>query len=142
MTSDESRGQITPSRPISGLGANPGRGWVAVRANRLEAAEIMAALESGQFYASTGVELEDITTNSARIEVRIKARGDFRFTTTFIGDNGTILKEEHGTVASFALDAATRRLTYVRARVTDSGGHRAWVQPVFTQGIRPADTER
>jgi len=122
--------------------ANPGRGWVAVRATRLDAGEIMAALESGRFYASTGIELEDVATTSGRIEIRIRPRGDFRYTTTFIGDGGAILGEVHGTTATFRLDAATRRLAYVRARVTDSGGFRAWIQPVFTERQRPADTQR
>ena len=102
----------------------------------------MVALESGRFYASTGVELEDIVTTSTNIEIRIKPRGDFRFTTTFIGDNGAVLKQVHGTTASFEIGTETRRLTYVRARVTDSGGFHAWVQPVFTRDFTPADTER
>jgi hypothetical protein len=122
--------------------ANPGRGWVAVRANQLDAAEIMMALEEGRFYASTGVELEDIVTSPSRIQIRIKPRGDFRYTTTFIGDNGVALGQEYGLTPSFDLAASPGRLTYVRARVTDSGGFHAWVQPVFTQGFRPADTQR
>ena len=39
--------------------AGPGRGWVAVRAPRLEARALLDALERGDFYASTGVELSD-----------------------------------------------------------------------------------
>ncbi|HSL72145.1 MAG TPA: CehA/McbA family metallohydrolase, partial [Longimicrobiales bacterium] len=38
---------------------NPGKGWIYVRADRLDPAELVRALEAGQFYASTGVELED-----------------------------------------------------------------------------------
>ena len=37
--------------------AGPGRGWVVVRAPRLEARALLEALERGDFYASTGVEL-------------------------------------------------------------------------------------
>ena len=37
--------------------AGPGRGWVAVRAPRLEARALLDALERGDFYASNGVEL-------------------------------------------------------------------------------------
>ena len=39
--------------------AGPGRGWVAVRAPRLDARALLDALERGDFYASTGVELTD-----------------------------------------------------------------------------------
>src|SRR5918994_29331 len=37
----------------------PGRGWVFVRAPRLTSAAIMEALERGEFYSSTGVELSE-----------------------------------------------------------------------------------
>ena len=40
--------------------ANPGRGFVVVQVPALEAGAIMDALEEGRFYASTGVELEDL----------------------------------------------------------------------------------
>ena len=49
--------------------AGPGRGWVMVRAERLEARAILQALEDGRFYASTGVELSDYVAT---------ARGDDR----------------------------------------------------------------
>lgn len=48
------KGEFGPKR------ANPGRGWVAVRARSLNPTEIIDNLEAGLFYASTGVELEDI----------------------------------------------------------------------------------
>ena len=44
-----------------GLGkVNPGRGWVVVRARHLTAESIVAAMERGDFYASTGVRLRDV----------------------------------------------------------------------------------
>ena len=39
---------------------SPGRGWVWVRAPQLSAESIIAAMESGDFYASTGVKLDDL----------------------------------------------------------------------------------
>lgn len=107
---------------------NPGRGWVVVKAPALEASAIMEALEEGRFYASTGVELEDVIVEEARLEIRIRTRGSFRYTTTFIGESGRVLKTVHGPVADFELVGPER---YVRALVKDSGGAVAWVQPVF-----------
>ena len=41
-----------------GLGrSNPGRGWIQVAAQELSASSILAALEAGAFYGSSGVEL-------------------------------------------------------------------------------------
>lgn len=110
--------------------SNPGRGWVAVRAPALEAVAIMEALEAGHFYASTGVVLRDIRVTERRIEVEIEPSGSFRYTTEFIGGGGKVLKTSFGEVAVFELDGST---PYVRARVTDSGGAEAWVQPVFVR---------
>ena len=108
--------------------ANPGRGWVAVKAPALEAGGLMEGLEAGRFYASTGVVLEDVVVTASRLEVRIQPRGDFRYTTTFIGSGGRVLATAHGPLAVFELSAPE---AYVRARVEDSGGAVAWVQPVF-----------
>ncbi len=108
--------------------ANPGRGWVAVRARSLTAEQILEALERGQFYASTGVELEDVIVTPSRIEVRIRQTGNFKYTTIFLGDGGKIIARAAGDQAAFELDGP---LTYVRARVRDSGGAQAWTQPLF-----------
>ena len=89
----------------------------------------MDALEEGRFYASTGVELEDVIVEGNRMEVRIRPRGNFRYTTTFIGEGGRVLETAYGPVAEFRLQGPE---PYVRAVVRDSGGAVAWVQPVFT----------
>ena len=117
--------------------ANPGRGWVAVRAAELAALPLLEAMEAGRFYASTGVELDDIAVTESRMEVRVRPHLDFRYTTQFIGSGGRVLSEAHGTTAVFDLavhGAAVARegeTAYVRARVVDSGGAVAWVQPAF-----------
>jgi len=108
--------------------ANPGRGWISVRARSLDAGEIMEQLEAGQFYASTGVTLADVVTMENRLEVHIDPRGNFRYTTTFIGSVGRVLGESTGNPAVYTRQGGEG---YVRARVTDSRGDVAWVQPVF-----------
>jgi hypothetical protein len=108
--------------------ANPGRGWVTVRARTLDPLSIVAALESGSFYSSTGVELDDIVVDGRRIEVHIRPRGNFKYVTRFIGAGGRVLAETGANPAVFELNGPE---IYVRAVVRDSGGWRAWVQPVF-----------
>jgi hypothetical protein len=108
--------------------SNPGRGWLSVKAPALEAGALMEALEGGRFYASTGVVLEEVVVEPNRLEVRIEARGDFKYTTIFIGTGGRVLGVGHGPVAVFHLQAPEE---YVRARVVDSGGGVAWIQPLF-----------
>jgi len=108
--------------------ANPGRGWVMVQAPALEAGAIMEALEEGRFYASTGVVLDDVLVSDHRLTVRIRPRGSFRYTTTFIGTGGRVLGTAFGPEAVFDLQGPE---AYVRARVEDSGGAVAWIQPVW-----------
>jgi len=108
--------------------SNPGRGWVAVKARRLDALEIVTNMERGLFYSSTGVELDEVSVDERRIRNRIKEYGSFKYTTRFIGAGGRVLAETTANPAVFEL---TGPEIYVRAVVTDSGGWRAWVQPVF-----------
>jgi len=109
--------------------SNPGRGWVTVRARSLDAYEIVTHLEEGLFYASTGVDLDDIRVNNRRLEIQIRQRGNFKYLTRFIGAGGKVLYETPENPAVFELRGPE---VYVRAVVYDSGGWRAWVQPVFT----------
>ena len=108
--------------------ANPGRGWVAVRAAKLDAREIMTQMEAGRFYASSGVELDSVVVGPADMSITIRRKGDFKFTTEFIGNGGTVLKTTGENPATYHLNGTE---SYVRARVTDSGGSVAWLQPVF-----------
>ncbi len=113
--------------------SNPGRGWVMAKASALAAAPLMEALEAGRFYASTGVELTDVAVSDTRMEIRIRERGNFRFTTRFFGAGGRLLKTVNGLRATYDLQGPEG---YVRAVVEDSGGARAWVQPVFVISAR------
>ena len=107
--------------------AGPGRGWVAIRAARLEARALLAALEQGDFYASNGVELADIRTTASSMTVEVRPRGDFKYRIQFIGKAGRVLHEAIDPTATYTFTGAEG---YVRAKVIDSGGHAAWVQPV------------
>ena len=59
-------------RPDDRSAARPGQGWVVVRAETLEAQSLLAAMERGDFYASTGAELRDYQVNSASMTLVVK----------------------------------------------------------------------
>ena len=117
------QGEFTAAR------ANPGRGWVSVRSLGLEARALVTALDAGHFYASSGVSLADVTVSATTMEVRIAQKGDFKYTTQFIGQDGKVLATDRTLTPRYTLKGNE---TYVRAKVTDSGGAAAWVQPAFT----------
>ena len=68
--------------------AGPGRGWVMVRAERLDAARSWPRSKQGQFYASTGVELTDIVTTSRSLTVTVKKDTWSKYRIQFIGKGG------------------------------------------------------
>lgn len=120
-------------RPGDPSAAGPGRGWVVVRAARLGAREVIAALEGGDFYASTGVELLDVQRSTRRVEVRIKPDAWSRYTTRFIGKEGRVLAESAANPAVYDIKGDEG---YVRAVVLESNGKKAWVQPVMLGAAR------
>ncbi|MFQ5636397.1 MAG: PHP domain-containing protein [bacterium] len=121
------QGEFSPKR------SNPGRGWIHMRATTLEANEIIRNLEAGLFYASTGVELENIIIKPIAIEIYIRQHRDFKYRTEFIGTRGKVLSRSESNPAIFEL---THQKKYVRAKVYDSAGSVAWVQPVFIHRTR------
>jgi hypothetical protein len=101
--------------------ALPGKAWVVVRAEH-DAKSIVAALDRGEFYASTGVELEEVS--GTRVKVREKNGAHYRI--QFIGSGGRVLQESEGAAASYTMRGNEG---YVRVKVIDSNGRMAWGQP-------------
>jgi hypothetical protein len=118
----------TFKQPWNRNSARPGQGWVMVRAPRLSTDEILAAMERGDFYASTGVELSDYQVNDKEMKITIKQEGSSKYRVQFIGAGGRMLKEEIASPATYQFRGDE---TYVRAKVIESNGRFAWIQPVW-----------
>ena len=113
-------------RPYDAWAARPGQGWVVVRAEKLSSEALLAALERGDFYASTGVEIADYEVTAGAMTVTIRERGATKFTTQFIGRGGKILQTSITPVSTYSIRGDEG---YVRAKVVDSNGKSAWLQP-------------
>lgn len=117
--------------------ANPGRGWVVVRAPALTREDVVAALNTGEFYASSGVELKNVLATQDALTVEIQAavpsQSSKRYRVVFIGKNGRELATSQENPAQYKFDGGEG---YVRARIEDSGGLRAWTQPIFVEARR------
>ena len=122
--------------------SNAGRGWIMVKADSLNPASIIQAMEEGQFYASTGVELNNLTFNNNILNVEVEKEAGISYKITFIGckkggDEPEILMSLNGDKASFEI---TDEILYVRCKITSSKKHSnpiedllfetAWTQPV------------
>jgi hypothetical protein len=134
--------------------ANPGRGWVMVRSADLTPDAITQALLAGDFYASSGVVLEDVESDAASLTVRIAPSEGVTYVTRFVGTRvigdgfgpeGEVFQATAGTAAAYRFRGDE---LYVRAQVVSSRRHpngydpgdleTAWVQPVVVRRISPA----
>jgi hypothetical protein len=108
--------------------ANPGRGWVNVRVQRLTEQAVLKAMEAGDFYSSTGVTLGELSAAPNEIVIEIDPEPDARYRTVFTCMNGAEIYSVEGMSARYR---PSRLDGYVRATVMSSRGTRAWTQPVF-----------
>jgi hypothetical protein len=123
-------------------GAHVGRGWVQVRCRYLTPEHLILAMKAGEFYASSGVVLDDVRFDSAQgeLSVSIQSEADETFSTEFIASLkpanatlsqidepsakpldpeliGVVVAKLEGKKASYKL---TGRELYVRAIITSS----------------------
>jgi len=113
--------------------AGPGRGWVVVRARELTGRAILDAMERGEFYASTGVELSDYQVTASAMTVSVKTESYAKYRIQFIGKGGVVIHEALDSPATYQFRGDEG---YVRARVLESNGRVAWLQPVVVAPSR------
>ena len=122
--------------------SNAGRGWIMVSADSLSPASLIGAMEAGQFYASTGVELKDLIFDENKLSIEVEREAGISYNISFIGcEKGETEPEIFMSIeadkASFEL---TNEILYVRCKITSSKKHSnpiedllfetAWTQPV------------
>lgn len=108
--------------------ATPGHGWVMVRASDLSQKAILEALNRGDFYASTGVELESYSADPTTVSIKVKEQRWSKYQIQFIGKGGKLLQENQTGSASYRIKGDEG---YVRAKVLESNGKIAWTQPIM-----------
>ncbi|HET6422328.1 MAG TPA: hypothetical protein VFG20_01515 [Planctomycetaceae bacterium] len=133
---------------IPSRASEPGRGWVMVLANALTPDALIASMEAGQFYASSGVFLEEVTAAKTGIALKIRGEEGVTYRTEFVGtrkdfdrtsspvkdeqgnelpvtrrysdDVGTVLASSESLTPSYSFRGDE---LYVRARVVSSKKH-------------------
>jgi len=123
--------------------SNAGRGWVMVYADSLEAGSLIKAMEEGQFYAFTGVTLDDVSFHNNILKVVVNTEPEANYEIQFIGvyqheSQSKILKKKVGKEGRFKI---TNDLRFVRIKVVSNklksnpfqaGEYEvAWTQPVI-----------
>ena len=80
---------------------------------------ISEALDRGDFYASTGVELADYTADGKHIALKVRTTAWSRYRVQFIGRDGRVLAEKTDADASYTFTGSEG---YVRVKVIESNG--------------------
>jgi hypothetical protein len=122
--------------------SNAGRGWILVQADSLDPGSLIEAMEAGRFYASTGVELKELTLENNRLFVEADKEEGVTYSISFIGcrkgsTEPEILSSVDDFKASFEL---SDDLLFVRCKIISSKLQKnpienilyetAWTQPV------------
>jgi len=106
--------------------ANVGRGWIMVRSPALTQSDIIENIRNGNFYATTGVILNNYQVNEKTITVDAK-NGN---TILFIGRNGSVLRTVPDSKATYQISGDEY---YIRAKIISADGKMAWTQPIFVK---------
>jgi hypothetical protein len=125
--------------------SNPGRGYIMVRAKALTDVAIIQAMEKGDFYSSTGVELEAVTFARSTLVIKVKPQPGVGYKIQFFGtkvdsSNAMLLLQVEGSEARYTLKKGD---LYVRAKIVstrykanpfqEGDFETAWTQPVLNK---------
>jgi hypothetical protein len=152
--------------------ANPGRGWIMVKSTFLSPEAIVRAMEAGDFYATTGVDLLDIKADGNQLKIEVRAEKGVEYKIQFIAtmkdvsltsrprldaddkpldvtrqyseDIGTVVDTIVGTEAVYRF---TGKEMYVRAKVISTKACRnpyakGDVESAWVQPVVPAMTRK
>ena len=112
--------------------SRPGKAWIEVFADKLEAATICEALENGMLYSSTGPSLRRVRVTDDTYAVWPI---DHNVDVVFIGSGGRVLaRRRPGGLDSSASYGVVGTEGYVRVRIVRPDGKVAWTPAVRVQG--------
>ena len=103
-------------------------GWVMVKARENSPEALLAALKSGEFYSSTGPEINDIRITEDGIEVDCSPA-----VTIIVQGNSTSMATLHGSSMTSKKTSLERLANspWLRVTVIDRAGKRAWSNPIW-----------
>jgi hypothetical protein len=119
----------TPDHHLLNNWALPGRAWMVVRSASLTPAAILASIQRGDFYGSTGVTLSDLDVDGRAIRLSIEPQEGSTYITRFIGTRrGCDTASEPVCDADATVMRTTRRYSEEVGLVlaTQSGIHAAY----------------
>ena len=122
--------------------SNTGRGWVMVNSQKIETASLIKAMETGDFYSSSGVILRKVYQSKEKLFIEVEPKEGVVYEIIFMGYrkgsyNIEELKKVKGTSSSYTFQEND---LFVRAKINSNDlienpyrlgeTKQAWVQPV------------
>ncbi len=123
--------------------SNPGRGWVMVQSDSLNAVSLIQAMKKGNFYATTGIILKEIKFYNNTLKIEVEQELETKYEIQFIGVDtnkkvSKIIHKVNGNKAQFKI---TNNYLFVRAKIISNRTNKnffdenefekAWTQPVI-----------
>lgn len=125
---------LTKGKRVLGFAADdfhdPGhlaQGWIVARVEERTPESVMAAVKSGNFYSSSGVELTDIRREGNVITVESINGEEIQV----IADHGIVCRKIRDRAVS--VDVSGWNTKYVRFAIYGYGSEMAWTQPFFLE---------
>lgn len=125
--------------------SNAGRGWVMVKSNTLSATSLINAMENGDFYATTGVEIKEIGLENNKLVISVVEEPGITYKIIFLGSKVNNPSPEqfstfNSSKASFEI---TDDILFVRCKIISSKKQEnpiedilfemAWTQPILVK---------
>jgi hypothetical protein len=127
VAADDAHRLVAPGAPPQDGG---GLAWVRVAGAPRSAEAVLAAMATGRFYCSTGIELTEWSAGPERYSLKVRPVDDRKYAIHLIGREGRCLLSHTGTEVTYRPQGQEG---YVRARIEDTMGCRCWTQPWFPQ---------
>lgn len=105
-------------------------GFTMIKAECLDYQSVIEALENGWFYASTGPEIQELYYEAGKVHIKTSPVAEISMLSMgrkgerVAGENDVLISE-----ATFEVDI--QQCVYVRFRVTDASGRKAWTNPYY-----------
>lgn len=103
-------------------------GWVMVKATKNTPEALLAALKAGEFYSSTGPQINDIHFTDEGVKIGCSSAA-----TIIVQGKGTSMATLHGssmTTAQLSLERLENS-PWIRVTIIDRAGKRAWSNPIW-----------
>jgi len=136
MLNDGYRMTITASDDSHDIPRDAFGGWVMVAAEKLNATALLDAIRAGDFYASTGPQIHEISITENVVQVKSSPASHI-----VLAACGNQAMSEHGeAITSARFDLNGRDIKFFRISVTDERDKEAWSNPFWPDtGFSPPD---